>query len=119
MANPNKVIESPTVHLNEELVLLMNVKPDCVSRIRELHETLDNIIKHPLQYGTHEDVVDLIEGHEYALQALWNFNIDSGYHQWWFKVDGCRCPKLDNQDRVGSPYRVINATCPFHGAESK
>lgn len=102
------------VHLNEQLLQTMNVKPDCVARIRELHESLNELIENPLHHGTHDEVVDAIEGHEYALQALWNFKICSDYHQWWFKVKGCECPKLDNQDRVGTGSRVINQDCPYH-----
>lgn len=103
------------INLNEDLIKAQRVKPDCVERIKEIHAELDKVKSEPLSYGAVSEVVDLVEGYEYALQALWNFPINSDYHTHWMQIKGCKCPEMDNLDRCGSPQRIINESCPFHG----
>lgn len=51
-------------------------------------------------------------------QELWGFEPNENAHYWW-KVPKCRCPKMDNAERYGTPYGIISATCPVHGCETK
>jgi hypothetical protein len=30
-------------------------------------------------------------------------------------VQGCVCPRMDNQDNWGVDHRIHDMTCPFHG----
>ena len=69
------------------------------------------------QFGTHKEVVDVIQAMEYTLQLFWKFPLTADKHTYWYKVDGCRCGSLDNSDPVYSGLRVINLSCPFHGIE--
>lgn len=55
--------------------------------------------------------VELIE---YKAQEKWKFEKNSNMHR-WFDVPHCSCPKSDNAERLGTPYKVINTTCPIHG----
>lgn len=50
---------------------------------------------------------------EYIIQKLWGFPQDRNYHRWW-NLPGCTCPKLDNEDRWGTPYRIYVEYCPIH-----
>lgn len=52
---------------------------------------------------------------EYSIQKAWGFPLDSSYHKYWYRIKGCLCPVMDNDDRMGVPSRVINSTCPYHG----
>lgn len=64
------------------------------------------------------DAVQLIEDVEYTLQSLWGFPRDRDYHNHWIDISGCTCPKLDNSELMGAPYRVINQECPWHKQEN-
>jgi hypothetical protein len=50
---------------------------------------------------------------EYALQRLWGFPEDPKYHRSYYYPQ-CTCPKIDNEDMRGTPYRVYDASCPIH-----
>lgn len=51
---------------------------------------------------------------EFAMQQCWGFEMDRNHHR-WFEVPKCTCPKMDNADRIGTPYRIHTADCPIHG----
>ena len=51
---------------------------------------------------------------EFHQQELWGFKRDENMHYWW-QVPKCRCPKLDNQERYGTQYRIVSGDCPVHG----
>jgi hypothetical protein len=51
---------------------------------------------------------------EYEMQRLWGFPEDSNYHRFW-DIPACACPKMDNNERVGTEYTVISGGCPLHG----
>lgn len=51
---------------------------------------------------------------EFHQQKLWGFEPNEDFHYWW-RVPKCRCPKLDNQERYGTPYRIVSGACPVHG----
>jgi len=50
---------------------------------------------------------------EFEQQKLWGFKLDRNFHK-WFTVPKCTCPKMDNEDRCGTEYKVINPSCPVH-----
>ena len=81
-----------------------------------IHEELYEICEDPqkvLDKGF--DPVLEIEKREYELQGLWGFDKSKDHHTWWLKIKGCTCPEMDNQDHFGTPYRVYNGNCPWHG----
>jgi len=55
---------------------------------------------------------------EYKLQKNWNFPQDARYHVWWNRLYGCKCPKLDNEERFGQD-KFISNKCPYHGFKTK
>jgi hypothetical protein len=62
--------------------------------------------------------VQFIEDIEYTLQHLWGFSRDRDFHVHWVDLKGCTCPKMDNRDLMGAPYRITNETCPHHNPEN-
>lgn len=58
----------------------------------------------------------LITEVEFKLQDAWGFPRNNDYHRFW-DLPGCKCPKMDNDDRWPTGYYVINGDCPIHGNE--
>lgn len=51
---------------------------------------------------------------EFELQRLWGFTEDARYHKFW-QYPKCTCPQMDNEDRYGTKYKIVNQQCPLHG----
>lgn len=65
------------------------------------------------------DLPKLIEAVEYQMQEVLGFNKDSKFHSYWNKLDGCTCPKMDNDELFGTGERIISEDCPFHGKKGE
>lgn len=112
--------ENSSIVLNENLILKQGIGTECKIEIKRLHTKLDALLNCPEHYSeSPADAVNKIEGLEYGLQALWKFELSSDYHSYWFRVNGCACPKNDNDFLVGTAHRVITKSCPFHGENVK
>lgn len=59
-------------------------------------------------------VANVFDALETEQQKLWNFPPDPNHHR-FFDVPGCRCPKHDNAERIGTPSRIYSNDCPIHG----
>ena len=70
-----------------------------------------------LTYATGSVISTTVQNIEFQLQKYWNFPQNPDFHSYQFRLPGCTCAKMDNQERVGSPYKVITQTCPYHGQE--
>ena len=55
---------------------------------------------------------------EFKQQKLWGFEPNSDFHRWW-EVPKCTCPKSDNRDAYGTPYRYYVGKCPVHTSLKK
>lgn len=55
------------------------------------------------------DLLDLIEYHEFLLQAVWKFKLDSSYHL-WRRVPHCSCAKHSWPSKV----RNYSPNCKVH-----
>jgi hypothetical protein len=53
---------------------------------------------------------------EYKMQECWGFPKDAGYHRFW-DIPACTCPRMDNEDRLGTKYSIFSQECPLHGWE--
>lgn len=51
---------------------------------------------------------------EFELQRLWGFTENRTFHRFW-ETPKCVCPHLDNEERIGTPYQIINTMCSLHG----
>ena len=54
---------------------------------------------------------------EYELQGLWGFVQDSRFHR-FFDLPFCKCPVMDNEERLGTNSAIIVGGCPIHGFDS-
>jgi len=107
--------------LNSNMARDQNVSSENIEMLKETHilralifaamERTDNIT-------TLKNFAKMFERLEFLQQELWGFKKDSNWHQ-WFDVPKCKCPKLDNADRIGSEESVMNSDCPIHGDENR
>lgn len=104
-------------YLNKSLLEKQNITTGGLDKLKELHtkryrlvdameETDDvNLLKF------FDNCITLID---FELQETWGFEKDSKFHR-WFELPKCRCPVMDNLDRLGTGYHIINGSCPIHG----
>lgn len=103
--------------INLDLAAKMNLTQDEITAIEVLHKKLDAFLKRPTFYVEAKDVAGVIESLETSLQLCWGFPLDKDFHRYWNKVVGCKCKAwIDNAEYLGTPFRMINPTCPFHGS---
>lgn len=80
-----------------------------------LHRLMDEVVDSPRldKYEANQFIEDI----EHTMQALWGFTRDRDFHIHWLRRAGCTCPKMDNHDLMGAPYRITTVGCPHHTAE--
>jgi hypothetical protein len=81
-----------------------------------LHRLMDEIVDNPRLDKYDANV--FIEDIEFTMQGLWGFPRDRDFHIHWLRRAGCTCPKMDNHDLMGAPYRVVDFGCPHHKQET-
>lgn len=112
---------SEPIQLNERLIQRQGLVQADVDEILRLH-----VIKHKVfermkalspttQQSSLRFLAQSVRQIEFQQQKFWKFTQDETRHG-WFEVPHCACPKHDNRDRQGTPYKVINTTCPIHGS---
>lgn len=84
--------------------------------LQALHALLSEVKRNPR--GMKYDPVQFIEDVEFTMQGLWGFSRDSSYHTHWLDIVGCKCPQLDNFDRIPLG-KIINLSCPRHGKKEE
>lgn len=82
--------------------------------IKEVFGFLEYVINTNYYHDFLKRMVSDIEKWEFELQELWGFKRDATRHRYWYRVPGCTCPIMDNDDRLGVNERVINSICPYH-----
>lgn len=92
-------------HLKDQII-------DTYIQIFKILDRIDNSGSRIEMYRLNE----MIEPLEFKLQELWGFNKDANYHRFWFEINSCTCPKMDNIDDLGTGYRHINTQCMIHGS---
>ncbi len=99
-------------HVNEKFADKQGISEENRNLLEELYILLEDILFHPEQY---DNPVERIEDIEFRMQYLWKFEKDPTRHRYWLDIKGCECPKIDNYERIGTPYRIIVTSCPWHG----
>lgn len=102
--------------LNPKLVEKKKLAVEDVAALEFLHKELDDVVHNPHNYT---DPVALIEDIEFQMQRLWKFEENRDMHTHWLRIKGCTCPEYDNMERRGTPYRVLTASCPWHGGKGR
>jgi hypothetical protein len=100
----------------------LNVSVENVREIARLHVTRYEICTaaEALNPTSAEDNINIRILHanfvdnEFKLQELWGFDRNANFHRFW-EFPHCTCPNMDNNDRLGSSYHVIDMSCPVHG----
>lgn len=106
-------------YISENLCNKQNLTGETIKLICETHSVKHGLFEDMENTDDREELRLLsaqVEEIEYTLQRLWGFAEDSNYHRFW-EVPKCTCSKLDNSDRLGTHYRVINANCVIHGEQ--
>jgi hypothetical protein len=114
-----KKLNTPTDPQHEKFILALlarRVAPHCPNPelVELINEEIDYILANPEMY---DDPVQTIEDLEFKLQAAWGFSQDKNYHTRWNKIKGCTCPTMDNRERIGTPYRIHDTSCKWHGGQ--
>lgn len=103
------------VEPNENLMDSRNLSEASRECLRNVYSRMSGVLSRPDMY---DDPVEEVEALEYVMQYLWGFPLDKNLHSYWFQMEGCTCPEMDNEDVVGTPYRVYNGSCKWHGGKS-
>lgn len=107
---------------NTRLIEKMGVSPENEVKINELHSLryqLHQAIIFLLPFASYHaeeivsDIGEFLFEIEEELQRLWGFPVDSAYYHFW-RVPGCQCSKLDNEDAWPTGYYVRNLGCQVH-----
>lgn len=79
----------------------------------EIYEAMENTDdKDLLKLYAH-----MVTQNEFDIQVLFKFEPNPNYHRFW-ELPKCTCPKLDNQDRLGTISYLISTSCPIHGGNN-
>lgn len=101
--------------LNESLLKSQDINEETELGIKAVHTMLDLVLRNPELVGLNR-ASEVVRGLEFALQKLWNFPQNENFHRYQFMINGCDCPKLDNEDMflAGHPGRYYNMECCIH-----
>lgn len=112
--------DKPVFNLNPAFVEKQGLSETDIEKIKALHvQRLDifDKMKAESDVASLKSLASEVEQCEFALQEVWGFEKDANMHL-WYKVPQCDCPKLDNAERRGSRYKIINEKCKIHGKNS-
>ena len=107
----------PAVNLNKDLIKSQGLDQRKVDQLEYLHEDKQIVFE---QMELTDDPIRLrylakeVTFIELQLQRTWGFELNEDYHLWYL-VPKCKCPRMDNEERRGTPYKIINEKCPVHG----
>lgn len=106
------------VGINERLAQSKGLSEETVRLLVQTHIRLRRMFWIASRI-THRDerkrIGAIVQKIEFKLQRLWGFKQDPNFHSWFFRIPGCTCPKMDNQERIGTGYFIRTLDCPFHG----
>lgn len=124
--NPkHAILSDSSIHiLDEDLIESQKVTEDQFQQMIPIYQEIDNIL---LEMGNlsvrfssdrlnelYQDWLSL----QFKLQKLWNFPENANYFR-DYDLPHCTCPKFDNDERLGTPYRIISSDCVYyHGKKA-
>lgn len=106
----------PITKLNNKLVERQGISTETLTKLKESH--VDRYLVELQFEDAHrpEDIQMLFKEWtriNFLQQRLWGFPEDSNYHPSHL-LSPCICAKMDNEERLGTPYRVVTKGCPIH-----
>ena len=102
--------------INYSLVLRQGVTDTRLNTLKELHRELYQVYRQMQATDVASELKALARQCteiEFKQQEAWGFPKSESQHN-WYKVPKCTCPKLDNADYRGTPYRIYSDDCPIH-----
>ena len=104
--------------LNARLAIKKGVNDEQLEALKMSHqlrwmlfEAAKKSLDEPLKLKMLAAMFDSLEDEQ---QTLWNFGADPNFHR-FFDFPCCKCPKIDNAERLGTPYKIYAGNCPIHG----
>jgi hypothetical protein len=116
--NPDDIILHKA-KINPELAKQQNLSEAEIAAFELVSDRLSVFLRRPEMYSNPEESVAIVQGFEYVLQSLLKFPMGRSHHKYFCHLQGCDCPKYDNQDLFGTGKRYINSNCKWHGKESR
>ena len=118
-------------NINRNLLVKNNLKPKDIYKLDYLYNKLNYIFKISESLEEVKDKLPKklykkeankigkeVEKLEDKLQETWKFEKNPLYYTYWYKIPGCSCPKMDNEENKGE-VRIIDYNCPYHKFFSK
>lgn len=96
-----------------------NLSPDTREKLVRYYGIISALYLVPIEkvpklFGTVENYNTTITEIETIIQTLWTFEPNTDCHRMRFEDPKCLCPKTDNRERFGVPYKIINQECELH-----
>ena len=111
--------------INRELAKERGLSEETIAQIQKLQDKRDEIEKEMAycwdfaeEKAKILDIFDQWKINEFALQVLWGFEPNANYHR-DFNLPYCTCPKLDNEDVLGTSIRYVTEGCVYHDQRKK
>ena len=108
----------PVLRLNQRLITQKGLDKEEVDKIKELHVERIRIEDQMSATDDPSEIKRLFNAWttgQYLLQSLWGFPEDINYHP-SHRLSKCTCgATMDNDERLGTPYKVVSHDCPIHG----
>jgi hypothetical protein len=102
--------------MNKEYADRLGLDEETQAAIQVVGNRLVSITKRPKMFSDDpKKILEMIHVMEGTLQMLWGFDYNTDHHYFSFSLEDCKCPQADNFERIGTPMRVYNLDCPFHG----
>lgn len=112
----------PISKINEELFKKQKLNKIDLCKLKHHYVILHSLFEKAENTDSVEElkaIAEQVENTEYALQKIWKFKLDKNFHRYWFRIPKCQCPKVDNEERVGTEYRIISESCKIHNLNYK
>lgn len=105
--------------INYHLAIRQKLTKEEVQQLVESHQFKDALYDKMCSTEDVSKLKDLaadVENLLFKQQKLWHFPQDSNFHAFW-EMPKCSCPKIDNNERIGTPYTIKAKNCILHGWE--
>lgn len=122
--NPKYKVFYKDIHvttINKQLIIKQNIDDNTLECIKQMHIMKYLIFKRAKELDN-SDVLRIKELYntyciiDTELQRLWGFEENNRYHRFWV-FPKCSCPKMDNEERLGSDQFVFTSSCIVHGSK--
>lgn len=109
----------PVTKLSEHLVKSKKLNANQIQVLKDLHVERLGIEE---QMSACEDRAELKQLFktwteiQRRLQTAWGFEANDSFHRFW-EVPKCSCNAvMDNLERLGTPFKIVNNECLVHGS---